>query len=349
MNESELIKAQADLIAAQQKFIQMITLSGGDVSQLPCGMPEQKQNEPKAQKKEITLSEYVKIFLQNREVTTKQSTYHTYCWNLERYILPVLGDVELFRIDNRRLQQFADEKLKTLAKKSVRELVGLVKNILNDACINEVIEPKKFMIKYPKSENADYRTLSEDEFKLLETYLFLQEKPHCIGELIMLETGMRIGEMCGLKWEDVDIDSQIINIKRTIQRIYKVDNKTSEISIGSTKTSAGERAVPINKQVCEYLKRHAKVGSIYVASGNEYPTEPRTHRQFHKRLLTKVGIDYIKPHDLRHTFATRAIRKGVDPKTVSAILGHSNSNITLNIYTSVTEEMLRNGIEKMSV
>lgn len=347
MTEVELINAQADLIAAQQNIIDM--MSGKITSGIPIGnMIKKKDIAVQKSEKEITFSQYAKTFLESKKSTTKKSTYHTYVWTLNKHILPELGDVELSKIDNSCLQRFADEKLKTLSKKSVHEFVGLIKNVLNDACLNEVIEPKKFMIKYPKSENSDYKTLSEEEFIKLEKYLLLQKKPHDIGELIMLETGMRIGEMCGLKWEDIDLERGMVEIKRTVQRIYESEDKITEINIGNTKTNAGKRAIPISEKICNYLKMQKRNDDIYIASGKETPTEPRTHREYHTRLMNKLGIEYITPHGLRHTFATRAIQSGVDPKTVSAILGHSNSNITLNIYTSVTEDMLRKGIEKMN-
>lgn len=347
MTEYELIKAQSDFISAQQNYISMLLGASIPAKEASLRNIENKANELQENTKEITLSEYTQIFLKSKKSTVKPSTYCSYYWMLEKKILPMLGEVALCRIDNRRLQNFADELLKTFAKKSVRDMVGLVKTILTDACINEVIEPKKFMIKYPKSESSDYETLSEKDFKKFEEYLFLQKKPHDVGELLLLETGMRIGEMCGLKWEDIDFDNQTIKIKRTVQRIYDSESKTSEINVGKTKTSAGERTVPITEKICKHLKDCKKDSSIYIASGKETPMEPRTHRQYHKRVMEKIGIDYIKPHGLRHTFATRAIQRGVDPKTVSAILGHSNSNITLNIYTSATEDMLRSGIEKI--
>ena len=347
MTEAELIKGQADLIAAQQNYITMLLSANVPAKETVPRITESEAGKSQENPKEITLSEYTQTFLKSKESTVKPSTYHSYYWMLQKTILPMLGDVALCGIDNRRLQNFADELLKNFAKKTTRDMVGLVKTILTDACINEVVEPKKFMIKYPKSEKSDCKTLSEEEFEKFEEYLISREKPHDIGELLLLETGMRIGEMCGLKWEDINFSNSTIQIKRTVQRIYNPENKISEMNIGNTKTSAGERIVPITKKVCEHLEKCRKENSIYVASGKENPTEPRTHRKYHERVMKKLGIGYIKPHGLRHTFATRAIRKGVDPKTVSAILGHSNSNITLNIYTSVTDDMLRAGIEKM--
>lgn len=340
MNEAEIIKAQNELILAQQNLISMMRLSGG------VNVTDQYGILPK--KREITLSEYARAFLKSRENTAKKTTYNNYVWCLKQHILPELGDTKLYMIDNSCLQGFADKKAKTLSTKSVRDLVGLVKNIMNDACINEITEPKKFMIKFQESEKPDKAILAEDEFKELEDDLFKQNKPHAIGELIMLETGMRIGEICGLKWGDINTTDRTIRICRTVYRIYDPESRKTEINIGKPKTRRSERIVPINKRLNDYLRRHRQDVNIFVASGRENPTEPRLQRANHARLLKKNGITYIPPHGLRHTFATRAIRCGVDPKTVAAMLGHTNSKITLDIYTSVTEEMLRSGIDKMS-
>lgn len=344
MADEAIIEAQKNLIEAQQNLISVmnneLAVSGEKTAVSRREMLWEER-------KETTFSEYVQTFLKGRKSTTKKSTYHNYIWLLNKHIIPDLGDMELCMIDNLCLQEFADKKLQILSKKTVRDLVGLVKNILNDAYINEITEPKKFIIKYPKSENSDYRTLSEDEFKKLEDHLFSQNKPHAIGELIMLETGMRIGEMCGLKWEDINIADRTIRISRTVQRIYDSERQKSELNIGSTKTIKSERIVPVNVRFGKYLKQHEQNAEIYIASGKKTPTEPRSQRAYHARVLKRVGIEYIPPHGLRHTFATRAIQHGVDPKTVSAILGHNNSNVTLNIYTSVTDDMLRRGIEKM--
>lgn len=344
MTEAELIKAQGELVSAQQNLISALLLSDKNVQKKP-GTAD--GTDPEKPEKGTTLSEYAQIFLTSKGSVTKKSTYHSYAWMLDRHILPMLGGTALSDINNSCLQAFADEKLKSLSKKTVRDLVGLVKNILNDAAINEIVEPRKFMIKYPKSEKSDYRTLSEEEFRRLEEFLLQQESPHAVGELIMLETGMRIGEMCGLRWEDINLDNMSVKIRRTVQRIYKSEDSSTEMDIGNPKTTTGKREIPISGHICRHLKKCRRVNGIYVASGKEMPTEPRTHRQYHKRLMKKLGIEYMPPHGLRHTFATRAIQSGVDPKTVSAFLGHSNSDITLNIYTSVTEDMLRQGIDKM--
>lgn len=353
MNEI-LLKVQAELIAKQQEYINILLSNGANTSiehstQLTqqSGFSISTDNK-KGEEKEITLAEYAKDFMESRKSNVKPSTYQSYMWMLKKTILPQIGDIPLYKIDNKCLQGFADECLKTYSRKSTHDLVGLVKTILTDACIDEIIEPKKIIIKYPKEAKEDYKVLTEKEFAKLEEYLFDKDKPHDIGELILLETGMRVGEMCGLTWADIDTDKGMINIKRTVQRIYKPEESTSEINIGATKTSAGNRIVPIGDNLKAYLLKNRKKDSVYVASGRETPTEPRTHRQYHKSMLRRVGIDYIKLHGYRHTFATRAIQKGVDPKTVSAILGHANSNITLNIYTSVTDDMLKQGIEKMN-
>ena len=138
MTEAELIKAQADLIAAQQNFISMIGI--GNMQSPAVSISPYQNNIAQQKPKEITLKEYSETFMKTLKTTARESTYQSYTWMLNKHILPILGDTELCRIDNLCLQKFTDEKLETLAKKSVRDLVGLVKTILNEACINEIIE-----------------------------------------------------------------------------------------------------------------------------------------------------------------------------------------------------------------
>ena len=135
---------------------------------------------------------------------------------------------------------------------------------------------------------------------------------------------------------------------KTSIALYDSETKKSYINIGETKTNAGTRIVPMTVKLANILKEIRTEEKIYVASGREIPTEPRTLRQAFDRLLDKLEIKHIKFHGLRHTFSTRAIKAGVDPKTLAKILGHENCNITLDIYTSVTKEMLQKGIEKLA-
>ena len=176
MTEAELIKAQSVLIEAQQKFISMMSV--GNSSDISFNSIS-KNTEPKEDKKEITLAEYAKTFMKSRENTVKPSTYHNYVWMLKKAIIPILGEVEICKIDNRCLQNFADNLLKTLAKKSVRDMVGLVKTILTDAYINDVVEPKSLQSNTQKVKRKITKLFRKRILKNLNN-TFFRRKNHMI-------------------------------------------------------------------------------------------------------------------------------------------------------------------------
>lgn len=153
-----------------------------------------------------------------------------------------------------------------------------------------------------------------------------------LGILICICTGLRIGEICALKWEDVDLKTEVINIDHTIQRIYISTAKKSKVIISSPKTESSRRKIPIASELMPLLQQFKSNSDFYVISGEKKYIEPRTYRKFFKKMLNILKISKLKFHSLRHTFATQAIENGIDYKTVSEILGHASIGITLNLY-----------------
>ena len=148
-----------------------------------------------------------------------------------------------------------------------------------------------------------------------------------IGILLSLYSGIRLGELCGLQWNDIDMAEKTIYIKRTIQRIE------GGFCIDTPKTVYSERIVPIPCFVFEILQKHENKNKMcYVVSGNENFVKPRTYQSRFKRYLKQCNLPDYHFHTLRHTFATRAIELGFDPKSLSEILGHANTKITLDLY-----------------
>ena len=152
--------------------------------------------------------------------------------------------------------------------------------------------------------------------------------------MISLYSGIRIGELCALKWEDIDFKKNCLNINKTIQRVYikGKDKNTSKVIITTPKTKNANREIPINKDFLEILKKVKSNKEHYVLSGSEKYIEPRTYRKYFNKVLNGLKIKHLNFHSLRHTFATNCISLGVDYKTVSELLGHANVNITLNLY-----------------
>ena len=147
---------------------------------------------------------------------------------------------------------------------------------------------------------------------------------------------MRIGEICGLKWDDINVIEGTITVNRTIERIYVIDEgrRHTELIINTPKTKNSCREIPMNRELLAMLKPLKKVvnGDYYVLTNDERPTEPRTYRNYYMRLMNKLDIPKLKYHGLRHSFATRCIEAGCDYKTVSVLLGHSNISTTLDLY-----------------
>jgi len=163
--------------------------------------------------------------------------------------------------------------------------------------------------------------------------------------------GLRIGEICGLKWEDIDTDKGTIAICRTIERIYVVEGEKrhTELIINTPKTPNSSREIPMNKELLAMVKPLKKVVNTeyYVLTNEEKPTEPRTYRNYYHKLMAKLNIPRLKYHGLRHSFATRCIESNCDYKTVSVLLGHANITTTLNLYVHPNLEQKKRCIAKM--
>ena len=156
------------------------------------------------------------------------------------------------------------------------------------------------------------------------------------GILIALFTGVRIGELCGLQMKDISLSENTISVNRTVQRIYDKHNGKSYINIGLPKTKSSIRTIPIPSLLGNIIKKYYTDNpNHYFLTGKTKPTEPRTYRQFFERFLKKHNLKKVKFHEIRHTFAVRAIEiPDFDIKSLSEILGHKNVSFTLNVYGS---------------
>ena len=159
--------------------------------------------------------------------------------------------------------------------------------------------------------------------------------------LLSLKTGLRIGELAGLLWSDIDFEAGFLNVQRTVSRIYHGDGTTS-IHIGDPKSESSRRRVPLPPGLLQMLEHHRQAGEVYLTSGRTKHQEPGTLQLHFKVVLKRAGIRDLNFHTLRHTFATRYVEKGFDVKSLSMILGRSDVSITLNTYVHPSMENLRN-------
>lgn len=192
----------------------------------------------------------------------------------------------------------------------------------------------------PKNNYPEKQVLGDEQ---LETFLEAIKHEEYWGDFFYVEvmTGLRRGEICGLKWSDVDFDGQKLRIERSVSV-----KKGGGVSIGETKTNTGNRTIIMPPSVSEILlkrKQMAITEWVFPAIMNpEQPIHPAAAYRKLKVILKHAELPMMRFHDLRHTFATHAMKGGVDPKTLSGILGHTNASFTLDTYTHVTGDMHKN-------
>lgn len=217
---------------------------------------------------------------------------------------------------------------------------------------NQWINYCEWDIKFPTSEiNKKIEVLTVAQHKKILEYIKQNFTFRNLGIYISLTTGLRIGEVCGLKWSDMNIESGTITISRTIERIYVVEGETkrTELIVNTPKTTNSNREIPMNKELLSMVKPLMKVvnSNFYMLTNDEKPTEPRTYRNYYHKLMAQLEIPKLKYHGLRHSFATRCIESNCDYKTVSVLLGHANITTTLNLYVHPNMEQKKRCIAKM--
>ena len=270
---------------------------------------------------------------------------------LENHLLPSFGDYE--SLSEKLVQEFVLQKLENgLCVKTVKDILIVLKMVMKFGVKNEWMNYCEWDIKYPTSEtNKDLEVLTIAHHKKILDFIKENFTFRNLGIYISLTTGLRIGEICGLKWSDIDVCNETITVRRTIERIYIIegDCKHTKLVINTPKTKNSCREIPMNKELLAMVKPLKKVvnNEFYVVTNEEKPTEPRTYRNYYYRLMKRLEIPRLKYHGLRHSFATRCIESNCDYKTVSVLLGHANITTTLNLYVHPNMEQKKRCITKM--
>ena len=307
--------------------------------------------EVKKMVKRKSFKEIVNLWKEDKKRFVKQSTFSAYVLLIENHILPYFGEVE--EIQEEDVQKFVLLKLKEgLSQKTIKDIVIVLKMIIKFAVKFHYYEYKQIEIKFPTDEfKKELEVLSVNDHKKILNHIQENFTFKNFGIYMCLTTGMRIGEICGLKWGDIDLEKGVIKVRRTIQRIYIVNQsiRYTKIISDTPKTKNSIRDIPISSELSKTIKSLKKLvnDNYYVVTNDEKPTEPRTYRNYYKRFIKKLGINELKFHGLRHSFATRCIESKCDYKTVSVILGHSNISTTLDLYVHPNLEQKKKCIDQM--
>lgn len=297
-----------------------------------------------------TIREITAAWKEYKRPYVKQSTMAAYVLILENHILPTFGEDN--SLPEQSVQTFVLHKIESgLSTKSVKDILIVLKMVMKFGVKKEWMTYYEWDIKYPpSSENKVLDVLSVTNHRKILNHIQSHFTFMGLGIYISLSTGLRIGEICALKWSDINVTDGILTVNRTIERIYIIEGKKkhTELVINTPKTKNSCREIPMNKELLGMLKPLKKVvnDDYYILTNDERPTEPRTYRNYYKRLMEKLDIPKLKYHGLRHSFATRCIEVGCDYKTVSVLLGHSNISTTLNLYVHPNMEQKKRCIDK---
>ena len=264
----------------------------------------------------------------------KESTLANYRNKFEKHILPEFGEIPCADLTAGRINAFINKKLADgLSASYVRDIFTLFKTMLKYAQEEYGFRLSLKNVVLPKAERNQVEKISDAEQKKLVSYLKANMSLTAFGILLSLFMGLRIGELCGLKWEDVDFRNKILHIRRTVQRISSANgNRKTKIVISAPKSATSFRDIAIPDALMKYFEMFRSEADYFILSGTDKPVEPRTMQYRYKKILQSAEVEDHNYHKLRHTFATNAAEKGFNVKALSAVLGHSSVTLTLNRY-----------------
>ena len=298
-------------------------------------------------KKEILFRSAVEEWLLKIGKTKKPATYIKYCHIYETYLKDILADRPLHEIATDDFQNMLVERTSDCSESIKKSIYSVISSTLNYSSESYHTLPVRLKKNAAPNSRRKLDIYTQEEQAHLLRYLYTDMDIKKVGIVLCLSTGLRLGEVCALKWQDIDFLSKVINVNHTVQRISVNDQmKKTALCEGKPKTFCSQREVPLSDEMLILLSKFSNHGT-YVLN-NKSPLEPRTYQYQFQRYQKQAGIVCRNFHVLRHTFATNCIGSGVDVKSLSEILGHSNVQITLNKYVHPTLDTKRQHMNTIS-
>lgn len=291
----------------------------------------------------ISLEEWGHIWLKEVKQQVKSSTYSSYEYKINKYVFPQIGELSLNELTEATGEQLVNLWIKSgLEVSTMKVILRITNQCLNEAIQKEYLKQNPFLsLKLPKKTKKPIRALNRIEQEKLQKAALAEKNDAGLPTYLALQTGLRIGEIAALQWKDIDFDRHLITVNKTYQRIYLADKgEKTQLVTGSTKTESSTRTVPIGQKLQKILMKHRKQSKgEFVFSTKNHPMEPRLITYHFHRIRKQCGLENIHFHQLRHTFATRCIETKGDIRSVSELLGHSSTKLTLDTYAdSMTEQ-----------
>ena len=293
-----------------------------------------------------TFKELCEEWLASAKLRVKHSSYCCYEKLINKHIIPYFGNIGYGELSTPIINEFSEHKLKFgkvngfggLSAKSVHDILVVMRSVAKYAERGYGYRNPMRNISMPKSESKEAEVFDKDERYRLQNYLQNNLTESNLGILLTMYSGLRIGELCALTWNDIDFENGVVRVSKALQRVPdKSDKEKTALIVTSPKSKTSVRDIPLPAFVLDILKQNRRSG--YVLSGTNKPVEPRTMQNRFKAVLKDCGVRGANFHLLRHTYATVCIESGFDAKTVSELLGQPSVNITLNRYVHSSVEM----------
>lgn len=319
----------------------------------------------------LTLGEWLDIWLKEyAKPHIRPSTFKSYEEQIRLHIKPFLGTIQLKKLQPGQVQKMYNERLANgksdgkggLSPRSVQIIHAALHSALKQALkeglvVRNVTEATKL----PRREKREPRVLSiEEQNQFMD---ILDDDRLGVAFLLDLGTGLRVGELLGLRWQDVNLDDKVIRVKQAISRVRNEDGPTKTmLQFQSLKTEKSQRSIPMPDYIAAKLKQHkAKQNQERLRAGSGYqnldlvfcselgqPVDPRNFTRKFYQLIAKAGLKRTNLHALRHTYATRLLEMNEHPKVVQELLGHSQISLTLDTYSHVLPELKQAAAQKLN-
>lgn len=297
--------------------------------------------------------EAVRMWLEEKESDIKEQTYRRYRQCIDTHIIPYFGDVKCSTITQNAVDEFLRQKRLSgrldgkggLSPSTIRGMCIILQSILLFAYQKKMGIPEMIQIKKPRAEKKRVSVLKQNEQKKLEAFLLESPTGTNLAIYLALHTGMRIGEICALRWSDIDFDERLLFVRSSVIR-----NKSGQSAIAPPKSETSRRVIPLTQQLTKLLAAERACSCsefVFSSPRKDGFLNPRTLQYRFQAVLSRLGISSISFHALRHTFATRWIECGMDVKSLSGVLGHAGVQITLDIYVHSSDKLKRKAIEKL--
>lgn len=298
---------------------------------------------------DLTFNQIYLLWLGSVQNELKPSTLSCYKNLAQKHLVPHFGELEISQMTDKLVQGFVRQKKDVLTASTMRLLSVIFNHIIRYASANYESSCSNLTISYAKNHSKQKFLMKNADYSKLETYLLNKDSTSAFGLLLGMQMGLRIGEVCGLLWSDIDLDTGILSVNRTVSRISLLENnvKKTLLYIGTPKSKSGIRQIPMTQFQIEMTKIKMGNPDHFILTDNAQCSEPRSIQRKFKRILKKLDIPDTNFHTLRHQFATRWIEYGFDYKSLSEVLGHASASTTMNIYVHSNAEQKQKYMEQL--